>query len=211
MTAAGLRADDLKAIVFDLDGTLYQDDRLGEQVNLCACRYIASLKGISPSEAGTMLNEARDRLSGLGRTLSRSVEALGGNLRDLHQRLSQEVHPEGVLTVDARVPDLLKRLSERFELYLYTNNNQELSGRIMEQIGVAGLFKTIFSIEDFWRPKPDERVLTGIFEAIGRKPSETLFVGDRHAVDLALPQSMGCPIFEAKTVEELLRLSELVD
>ena len=158
-----------------------------------------------------MLNEARDRLTGLGRTLSRSVEALGGNLNDLHQRLSQEVHPEGVLTVDPRVPELLKRLAMRFQLHIYTNNNQALSARIMAQIGVTGLFEKIFTIEDFWRPKPDRVALLGILEAIGSKPAETLFVGDRYAVDLGLPESLGCPVHEARTVEELLTLGELLD
>ena len=211
MTPLRLRKEALRAIVFDLDGTLYQDDRLGEEVNLCACRYIGSLKGIPPDQAGTMLDEARDNLTGPGRTLSRSVLSLGGNLQELHSRLSREVHPEGVLTADPRVPELLKRLARRFELHLYTNNNRELSSRIMAQIGVDGLFQKVFSIEDYWRPKPDQVALLGILESIARKPAETLFVGDRHAVDLALPESMGCAIFEAKTVEELLELAELLD
>lgn len=211
VTASPSNRETLRAIVFDLDGTLYQDDRLGEEVNSSACRYIAALKGLSAAEAEAMLQEARDKLSGPGRTLSRSVLALGGNLKELHQRFSQDVHPEGVLTADPRVQELMKQLAKRFELYLYTNNNCELSGRIMAQIGVSGLFARVFTIEDFWRPKPDELALRGIFEAIGRKPAETMFVGDRYEVDLALAESLGCPIIEARTVEELLKLAELLE
>jgi putative hydrolase of the HAD superfamily len=96
-------------------------------------------------------------------------------------------------------------------LHVYTNNNRKLSGRIMNQIGVTGLFRQVFTIEDYWRPKPDEMVLLGILEAIGRKPSETLFVGDRYEVDLALPESLGCAILETRTVEELLTLAELIE
>jgi putative hydrolase of the HAD superfamily len=211
VTADPLRRDGLRAIVFDLDGTLYRDDRLGEEVILCACRYVASMKGISADKAGTMLQEARANLSGPGGTLSQAVLALGGNLKQLHQRLSLEVHPEGGLTGDARVPELLKQLAKRFELHVYTNNNRELSGRIMAQIGVCGLFGKVFTIEDYWRPKPDEVALSGILDTIGRKPAETLFVGDRYEVDLALPATLGCAVFEAGTVEELLRLAQLVD
>ena len=210
VTATVLRQEDLKAIVFDLDGTLYQDERLGEEVNLGACRYVASLRGISPDDADTLLQETRDKQSGTGKTLSRAVLALGGNLPELHQWLSREVHPEGVLQVDHRVTDLLERLGKRFELHLYTNNNRQLSARIMSEIGVTGLFRKIFTIEDYWRPKPDQESLTWILQAIGRKPVETLFVGDRYGVDLAMPEAMGCPVFEARTVEELLGLAELV-
>jgi putative hydrolase of the HAD superfamily len=138
------------------------------------------------------------------------VLALGGDLKGLHSRLSQEVHPEGMLTRDARVPELLKKLAGRFELHLYTNNNRALSDRIMAQIGVCGFFKRVFTIEDYWRPKPDRAVLQGILDAIGRKPGETLFVGDRYEIDLKLPASLGCAVFEVKSVEELLALAQLV-
>ena len=204
-------AQRVRAIVFDLDGTLYQNDRLGEEVNLCACRYIASLKGVSPAAADRMLEEARDRQSGPGKTLSLAVISLGGNLQELHQRLGSEVHPEGVLTVDERVPQLLRRLAGRFEIHLYTNNNRELSARIMAEIGVAGMFGKVFTIEDSWRPKPDPVALQGILEAIGRMPTETLFVGDRYGVDLSLPEELGCAVFEARTVAELLQLGQLLD
>jgi putative hydrolase of the HAD superfamily len=209
VTAASLSKLGVKAIVFDLDGTLYQDDRLGEQVNQAACRYIASINGITVAKAEEMLQQARNSISDPGGTLSRAVIALGGNLKDLHQRMCLDVHPEALLQEDPRVPELLKLLARRFELHLYTNNNRELSGRIMARLGVTGLFGKVFSIEDHWRPKPDRVALMAILEEIGRKPAETLFVGDRYEVDLALAASLGCPTFEAKTVDELLKLAEL--
>ena len=205
-----VRREGLRAIVFDLDGTLYQDDRLGEEVNQSACRYIASLRGISAAEADAMLQRARAE-SGSGGTLSRAVLALGGNLKELHRRFGQDVHPELLLQPDHRVPEFLKRLATQFQLHLYTNNNRQLSDRIMAQIGVTGLLGQIFTIEDYWLPKPDKGVIVAILDTIGCKPAETLFVGDRYQVDLALPESIGCAIFEAKTVEELLTLSKLVE
>ena len=210
VTAACLRREGLRAIVFDLDGTLYQNDLLGEEVNLSACRYIAELKGITVAEAEDRLQEARDCLSGNRGTLSKAVLSLGGNLRQMHERLSRDVRPEGVLSPDPRVVGLLQRLAEDFELHLYTNNNRELSGRITREIGVDGIFKKVFSIEDYWRPKPDETVLSGILADIGCQPAETLFVGDRYGVDLALPESLGCQILEVRTVAEFLTLSQLV-
>lgn len=210
MTTPALRQEGLKAIIFDLDGTLYQDERLGNAVNLAACRYIASLKGVTVEEADAMLMAKRCSVNEGCGTLSSAVMALGGTLKELHERMSLDVRPEGVLKVDQRVIELLERLGERFELHLYTNNNNELSARIMAEIGVSGMFRRIFTIQDSWRPKPDMTVLAGILEAIGRKPAETLFVGDRYEVDLALPASLGCQIFEARTVEELLGLEQLL-
>jgi putative hydrolase of the HAD superfamily len=210
VTAAALNRDTLKAIVFDLDGTLYQEEQLGEQVSQSANRYIAELTGSTVAEAEQRLQQARDCTDGSGGTLSRAVVALGGNLPELHARFSRDVNPAGVLQADPRVRQLLTRLAEKFELHVYTNNNRELSGRIMERIGVADLFEKIFTIEDYWRPKPDQTALAGILQSIGRSPAETLFVGDRFEVDLALPESLGCAVFETKTVAELLKLEQLL-
>jgi putative hydrolase of the HAD superfamily len=209
VTVPPLQREGLKALVFDLDGTLYQDERLGNAVNLGACVYISSLRGISVEEADVLLQEARCKLTGSG-TLSRAVMSMGGNLKDLHDQLNLEVRPEGVLSVDPRVQALLRNLATRYELYLYTNNNRELSARIMKEIGVTGLFRKVFTIQDYWLPKPDETVLLRILNDIGSEPEETLFVGDRYDVDLALPASLGCRIYEARTVVELLGLEQLM-
>jgi putative hydrolase of the HAD superfamily len=201
----------IKAIVFDLDGTLYQDDRLGEQVSLAASRYIADLRGISIEQAEVMLEAAREQLSGAGKTLSRAVESLGGTLPELHERLSRDVHPEGILKEDPAVTDLLRRLGEHCELHVYTNNNRELSGRILAEIGLAHAFRSVFTIEDSWHPKPDKEALLDILKAVGTQPAETLFVGDRFQVDLALPEKLGCPVYESRTIKELLSLAQLLE
>ncbi|MCM0084446.1 HAD family hydrolase [Geomonas sp. Red32] len=203
-------AELIKAIVFDLDGTLYQNEQMGGQVNLSACRYIAELKGVSVEQADLMLEEARDSLAGLAATLSQAVISLGGNMHDLHERMAREVRPEGLLAVDERVVGLLKDLASRFGIHIYTNNNRSLSARIMKLIGVADFFCKVFTIEDFWRPKPDEETLIFLLDAIGAKAEETLFVGDRYQVDLALPATLGAKVFESCTIEQLLGLREFL-
>jgi len=202
--------ESLRAIVFDLDGTLYHDELLGEEVHQSACRYVASLRGVSAGEAEGLLREARSCTAGGAGTLSRATVALSGDLKELHRRFNEEVHPEGLLRPDPRVTRMLGQLAGRYDLILYTNNNRALSGRIMAQLGVGGFFTRVFTVEDSWRPKPDRPELLGILDAIGREPGETLFVGDRYEVDLELPASLGCAVHEVKSVEELLELGELV-
>ena len=105
--------------------------------------------------------------------------------------------------------ELLKALGEKFELFIYTNNNRSLSARIMDLLGFSGLFRQAFTIETSWRPKPDRATLENILAEIGRKPIECLFVGDRYDIDLRLPAEMGCGIFLVKSVEELFPLCKL--
>ena len=74
----------------------------------------------------------------------------------------------------------------------------------MRAIGIEGLFAEVFTVEDFWRAKPDRLALAKLFAAIGAEPVECLFVGDRYDVDLRLPEEHGSRVFLTTTVDELL-------
>lgn len=205
---------DLKAILFDLDGTLYVNSALGRKIRQAACRYIAELKGVGTEEANLLLNEAKKRLSavsGIDTPLSLACMDLGGDLRELHRRFAAEIAPEPYLSRDERVVELLKILAGRFELYIYTNNNRVLADRIMSLIGVAGLFREVFTIEDSWRPKPDREALAELLRRVDRRPEECLFVGDRYDVDLRLPADLGCTVFLVSSTEELFPLCKLLN
>ena len=143
--------------------------------------------------------------------MSMACLELGGDMRELHRRFAEEIRPELFLSVSVQVAELLKILGEKFELYIYTNNNRALSAAIMGLLGVAGLFRQEFSIEDTWRPKPDRKGLEGIFRRIGRKPDECLFVGDRYDIDLRLPAEMGCAVFLVSATEDLFHLCTLMN
>jgi putative hydrolase of the HAD superfamily len=204
---------DLRALVFDLDGTLYVNNDLGREIHLCACRYIAELKGTTVAEAGELVRETKKKLSaanGIDSTLSHACMEMGGDLKEIHRRFADEIMPEQFLSIDERVVTLLQSLGSKYELLIYTNNNRPLSTRIMEAIGVAGLFRHILTIEDYWQPKPDRETLEKIYLAIGRKPAECLFIGDRYDIDLRLPAALGSTVFLAKSVEELLPLNKLL-
>ena len=204
----------LKALLFDLDGTLYMSTALGREIRRSACRYVADLRGIGIAEADLLISEAKARLtatSGNDTPMSLACIDLGGDLQELHRRFAEEIDPAPFLSRDARVAELLKILGSSFDLYLYTNNNRTLSAAIMRLIGVTGLFKEVFTIEDSWRPKPNREALAEILRMVGRKPEECLFVGDRYDVDLRLPAEMGCAVFLVSSIEELLSLCKLMN
>lgn len=203
----------ISAIVFDLDGTLYVSDALGEEIAAAANRYVAELHAATVTDAERLLREAKERLTAKqagAATLSQACLALGGDLPELHRRFAAEIDPARLLRRDERVVALLRRLGERFDLYLYTNNNRSLSGRIIAALGVAGLFRHIYTIEDSWRPKPDRDTLAKILHDIDRQPGECLFVGDRYDIDLRLPAELGCAVFLAQSVEQLLSLNSII-
>jgi len=199
-------------MLFDLDGTLYVNADLGREIRRSACRYIAGLRNLKAEEADRLIDETKQRLSkdsGIDTPLSRACQELGGDLRELHGHFAAEIDPEPFLTRDEGVVELLKSLARKFELYIYTNNNQIITAAIMDSIGIGGLFRQVFTIEDFWTPKPDRGALADILRRIGRTPDECIFVGDRFDVDLRYPAELGCAVFLVSTTKDLFPLLQI--
>lgn len=203
----------IRGIVFDLDGTLYVCDTFASLIQDAATAYIASIKGISQDMAALLMTATRLRLmeeSGTAQTLSAVCTDLGGNIRDLHHYFEENLQPEACLVRDERVIRLLKCLSEQFSLHIYTNNNRPLTTRIISYLGLNGLFQSIYAIDDTWRAKPNEEMLSQVLSENSLLPVEALFVGDRYDIDLRLPEQLGCPVYLSQTLEQLLRLEELL-
>jgi putative hydrolase of the HAD superfamily len=203
----------ITAIIFDLDGTLYTSRGLAGEIHRVACLALALQLGTGVEEADRRLAETKRAIAsrtGREATMSAACGELGCDIRALHRYLAEVIVPEPYLQRDERVVAMLERLATEHALYVYTNNNRSLAGRIMAAIGVDRPMRRLFTIEDLWRSKPDPIALEAIFATIGALPAECLFVGDRYDVDLRLPEEMGSRIYVTKTVDELLGLEGFV-
>lgn len=203
----------IKAIVFDLDGTLYVSDPFEQAIWSSVCRYAGEILRVAPEAAGQQLQQLREQLSaerGTQQTLAVAIEALGGTVPEMHRRFALELEPQEFLQPDPRVRPLLDRLAERYLSWLLTNNNRVLTDKILTRLGLKDSFQRIITINDTWRPKPDQEVLDQLLRELALPPEAVLFVGDRYDIDLRLPAQLGCPVLLTKTIEELLQLENLL-
>lgn len=208
-----LESADIRGIVFDLDGTLYVNNAFADAIQDAGVAYIAGLLGIRHAQACQLMIETRARLTeenGAVQTLSAVCCSLGGNIRELHRYFTDVLQPEACLVRDERVVGLLKHLSGHFQLYIYTNNNRNLATRILRHLGLDGFFSSIYAIDDNWRGKPDDQTLSTILAETGLDASRALFVGDRYDVDLRVPEQFGCQVYLSRTIEQLMRLENLL-
>lgn len=203
----------IRSLVFDLDGTLYNSPPVAREIERAAEELLAETRGISPQEGKTVLKTARRRLAETydeEPTLTRTLVELGIEVREFHQAMQQRVRPERYLSNDPILYALLDSLRDACDLYVYTNNNLQLTRKILALLGVDELFERLYTIEFSWMPKPSPETLQRLLEDIGGQPESFLFIGDRRHVDLKNAESMGIPTLLIGETGDILQIHKLL-
>lgn len=203
----------IRSIVFDLDGTLYANPGMLGEITATAEDLVANTRGIGLREARNLILKAKARLAETLEdepTLTRTCLELGIPVADLHQAFQDQIRPERYLVYDPVLQALLDSLRQQCDLYIYTNNNLPLTQKILALLGVDNLFGRLFTIEFTWVPKPDLETVRQLLEEIGGPPESFLFIGDRHSVDLKLPDSLGIPTLKVRETADLLQIHKLL-
>jgi putative hydrolase of the HAD superfamily len=209
-----LKTSPVQSLVFDLDGTLYVSKEIADEIENTACELVARSRGLSLAAGRSLLKKSRDQLSvlfGAPPTLTKTCMELGIEAAEFHHALVDRVQPEKYLVPDPQLRALLAPLVRHWQLFLYTNNNYQLSLKILTLLGVEDLFNHLYTIEFCWRPKPDPEALQQLMANIGGPPESFLFIGDREHVDLLPPARQGIPTLLVREVSDLLLVYKFLD
>jgi putative hydrolase of the HAD superfamily len=164
----------LKAIIFDLDETLYpRRAGLMQEIGARIMRYLIERMGFSPQEA-----EARRGAYYL---------RYGTSLRGL--MVEETVDPEDYLSFVHDI-DLSRYIGPRPDLdamlariplqkAIFTNATVEHARRVLAIVGIARHFATIVDIRAVdYISKPDPRAYVRLVERLGEKPEACILVED---------------------------------
>jgi phosphoglycolate phosphatase len=175
----------IRAVVFDLDGTLIDGyDAIHEALGYALERLGRPVPGRA---------RVREMVGhGLESLLAQSV---GPALAPEGVRLFRERYPEVAIAGSRLLPgvkEALDRLREEgLALSVASNKPPHFSRMILEAKGVAGNFSAIVGPDDAHPPKPDPAMLAPLFAVMGSSPFDTVCVGDME-VDVEFARAGGC-------------------
>jgi putative hydrolase of the HAD superfamily len=167
----------IRAILFDLDNTLYSiNSGLEQNTQRLIIEYTAEFLGLSPEEAR---QERRKGLSRYGTTLEWLLEEKGFSPANIDAYYAA-VHPDGEEAPLERDPTLRPFLqSLPVPLAILTNSPREHVDRILAKLDVADLFAHIFDMR--WgnnQGKPLPIAFNRALEVLGATAETTLFIDD---------------------------------
>ena len=189
---------DLRAILFDVDDTLF--DRNGAQLmalDVITREFRDLFAGIDRQAMVDAFLES-DRLTTLAfyggiptienvrvRRAQVFLDLLGldGAHADAIAALYVETYPRMDAPVDGAVA-LVEALAPRFQLGVVSNSLPDVQYQKLETLGIGHFFDCIVLSEEFGIRKPAPAIFWHATGLLGREPEECLYVGDSYAADV---------------------------
>ena len=212
MAEQALDRQRLKAVLFDLDGTLYRQDALRRAMllRLVRAHVRRPLRGLRTMRALSAYRAAQEHLRAAGAACTPHADLAHAQLRLACER--SRATPEFVAAcvrrwMEEEPLDLVQRTIQP-GLMAFVHAARARGVRLgvlsdypaqakLEVLGLEGLLEVVLTAQspDVGVFKPHPRGLQVALERLGLSASECVYVGDRAEVDGAAAAAVGMPCF----------------
>lgn len=202
-----------KALVFDIDGTLYDYDKCNDYAYAKVVDYCYKKYHKPREQIEEMISKSRHEVHKNGNSSIASYHNRFLYFQDFVRRLTLKASPREVV----KIYDLYnKSFYKQMTLYdgltdyfksgkligICTNMTSEVQYHKLIQLGVDRYIDCIVTSEDAFAEKPDKKIYEKIVSSLGVKFDECLFIGDNEIMDIDMPKSLGADAINIKYLLE---------
>lgn len=204
----------LKALIFDIDSTLYTNKEYAFQQNDIQIRHYARLEALSYEVALEQVEQVRKSWAAKngGKTLSlgNTFVQLGYPLEESIRWREELLEPAQFLCQDKKLISVLEKLDKRFKLVCVTNNPVLTGRKTLAALGVEEFFPTVIGLDTCKVSKPHPAPFLLAVEKLNCQLETCLSIGDRYHIDIELPLELGMGGLLVDGVEEVYQLPSLL-
>jgi len=196
----------IKAIIFDMDGTLYANTDIRKQFAAAAYYTLAKSDNIPIDRAQDLIEERRAEFkakSGFPVPYTLTLKSFNIPIKVWHKENIAFFDPRDFLHKDEKLKASLVKLKKNHRLAVMTNNNRIQTERVIEALELDGLFDRVFTFNSFEILKPELEFFKKAAAELDIEPKDCLYVGDRYDVDLRPAQAIGMQVFKVKGPEDI--------
>lgn len=179
----------IKAIGFDVDGTLY---RYSPEVSIALSQRVIEVAAAelhrSTDEFGEAYLVAREKYA--SNTLA--LNSLGLDGQQIFQKILDQFPLEQHLQPDKKLAKVIHKLGKRYRLFIITNGSGKQVERKLAAIGLDyhDFDPRIYCYDLGWA-KPEPAPFLCAIESLKLEPSEIVYVGDRVEIDIEGARAVG--------------------
>ncbi|RLG04972.1 MAG: hypothetical protein DRN61_01990 [Thaumarchaeota archaeon] len=178
----------VKAVVFDLDGTLYKSESYVRQLIDGIRDSLAEILSISSQEAEKLIQELRLRFG----SITLGLKSLGIERSTFYDKLVGKLAPEKLIKPSSSMLEMLLEFKKMgLKIGCHTNASRKLAEKVFKALQIdPRIFDVLVTCDDA-DPKPTPSGYLKILKALKLKPGEVMYVGDRWRVELEPARRLG--------------------
>jgi len=214
MKLFSLPENGIKALLFDMDCTLYTHDEYAKtQIDLPVER-LAHLHGKTfeqmSAEISAFQKNWADSHGGKKISLGNTFTHYGVSIEENIRWREELCQPEKYLVRDEALRHCLLQLARRFSLAVVTNNPVSVAKRTLSILGVHDVLQKIVGLDTLCLSKPHEKIFKEAAHLCGAPVEQCVSIGDRYDIDIALPLELGMCGILVDGVGDVYKLPDLI-
>ncbi|MBO5731473.1 MAG: HAD family hydrolase [Treponema sp.] len=203
-----------KAIIFDIDSTLYSHKEYALQQNQIQIHHYGQLEGISDHEALHRIEAIQrnwaEKHNGEILSLGNTCVQLGYPIEESIRWREALLEPADFLVKNHKLVATLEVLSKKYQLACLTNNPVLVGRKTLAALGVEEFFPLVIGLDTCKVSKPHPAPFLLAVEKLGCRVEHCLSVGDRFNIDIELPLELGMGGILVAGVEDVYKLPQLL-
>lgn len=185
---------DVKALVFDLEGTLYNSKELVNEWRSQVFKLVEEKTGLSEEEILKEFLKIVEELKGQGfrrPPVSMIVERVGILREDFYKAI-ESVDPSKYVDPDPELRKTLEHMRGKWRLAMLTNLSRKSTLNLLKALGLdADIFDPLITASEMKKGKPDPEPFRRVIKELSVDPSSIMMVGDSISSDLAPAKKVG--------------------
>lgn len=179
----------IKAVGFDVDGTLYHaPDAMSLEVGKILIQKAAQALSRDPDDLAEEYLRRRDEY----RSNTYTLNSFGLDGQKIFQDVWDAIAIEKYVIKDPRLVTMIAGLSKKYRLFLISNGSGSQVERKIKYLGLNyhDFDPRIYCYDQGW-VKPDPAPFLAAIESLNISPEEIVYVGDREDIDIEGAQAVG--------------------
>jgi HAD superfamily hydrolase (TIGR01662 family) len=184
-----MKLSGIKAIGFDVDGTLYHaPEAMSQQIGKILIQKAAEALSQDPDEIVEEYLKRRE----MYRSNTMTLNSFGLDGEKIFQSVWDQVEIHKYVSKDLKLVKMMSELKKKYKLFVITNGSGRQVERKMTHLGLDyhDFDPRIYCYDQGW-VKPDPQPFLAAIESLEMSPQEIVYVGDREDIDIEGAKAVG--------------------
>jgi HAD superfamily hydrolase (TIGR01549 family) len=192
----------INTIVFDADGTLYDETHAKIKAELLTAEFISNKSNVSLELIYNTFREVKDQITS---------DFIGMPDRNDRKKWYEETLQRiGVISITKEEASeyywqiiyhnikpyfdlmyVIPKLAKNYKLFILTDELLEIQRKKLDRLGLKNFFVKVISSDQIGETKPSQKLFNYALNMVGELPSDVIIVGDNPSKDIRGGNSIG--------------------